>query len=61
MNKTNTSIDFLTKSQVIKLFFVSNNTLMNVWVENGLPVYKVNGKIYFKLSDIEVFIESHKR
>lgn len=53
------NVEFLTKQNTMELYDISNNTLMN-WVQNGLEMYKINSKIYFKRQNINNYIEKHR-
>lgn len=54
------NVEYLSKRQVMELYDISNNTLMDVWVSNGLEIFRVSGKIYFSRKKINQFIEQHK-
>lgn len=52
--------EYLSKQQVMELYDVSNNTLMQWTAAEGLPMFKVGGKIYFSRKKINNFIEKHQ-
>lgn len=55
-------MQMLTSSETAELLGISTNTLGR-WSrpEVGLPVYKINGCNYFKLHEVEAFIESKRK
>lgn len=52
--------EYLNAKEACKLLDVANNTLMN-WVQNGLIMYKIDNKKYFKRQELYNFIEQHKQ
>lgn len=52
-------LDYITQDQLLYELNISKSTLRSWIVENKLPYYKVRNKKYFRLVDIEKFLDSH--
>jgi excisionase family DNA binding protein len=50
-----------TRAQIMEMYGVSKNTLSE-WIKNkGLPFYKIDKKVLIKKSDLEKFLEQHRK
>lgn len=57
---TDPELRLLDHSQFLRLFMISVNTSKN-WRDQGLiPYSRINGKIYFKVSDLRKMIRDHR-
>ncbi|OFU49893.1 helix-turn-helix domain-containing protein [Aerococcus sp. HMSC10H05] len=52
--------EYLTIKEACQFVSVSNNTFMNNFIAEGLPVYRVNNKQYIKKVELNNFISQHR-
>lgn len=53
--------ELLSTKDVLKILKICNKTLQTYRNENRITFSKIGGKIYYRQSDIDKFIESNKR
>jgi excisionase family DNA binding protein len=51
---------YLTLSEAAQYIRVSDRTLRNMMKSNKIPFYKPEGKILFKISELDKYIENNK-
>lgn len=54
-------IEWLNNCEVIRLLAVSSRPLQTYRDTGKLPYSQINGKIYYKASDVEVFIQNQRK
>lgn len=52
--------EYLSVREACQFVSVSNNTFMNNFIGEGLPVYKIGSKQYIKKSELNNFISQHR-
>lgn len=52
--------EFLTFKEAQEYTTTSNNTFVNNFISEGLPVYKIGNKQYVKKSELNSFISQHR-
>lgn len=52
--------EYLTIKEACQFVSVSNNTFVNNFIAEGLPIYRVNNKQYVKKSELNNFISQHR-
>ena len=52
--------EYLAIREACQFVSVSNNTFMNNFIGEGLPVYKIGNKQYIKKSELNNFISQHR-
>lgn len=55
----NYSKKWLTSDDVCKILLISKRTLVSYRVRGTIPFSQVGRKIYYKLSDIDDYLENH--
>ena len=50
---------YLTNKEVIRLLKISQRLLQNYRTEGKIPFYRVGGKVLYRASDMERFLEEH--
>lgn len=53
--------DYLTSKEVNELYVSVSAPTLKQWENLGLPVYQVQGKQYYKKSDIDTFLQQYKK
>lgn len=54
-------IEWLDNSEVTRLLAVSSRTLQTYRDTGKLPCSQINGKIYYRVSDVEAFIQNLRK
>lgn len=52
--------EFLTVKEAQEYTSTSNNTFVNRFISEGLPIYKIGNKQYVKKSELNNFISQHR-
>ena len=50
---------YLTNKEVIRLLKISQRLLQNYRTEGKIPFYRIGGKVLYRASDIDLFLENH--
>ena len=50
---------YLTNKEVSRLLKISNGSLQTYRMEGKIPFYRIGGKILYRASDIDRFLENH--
>jgi len=60
MSKDTNSTYFLQPKELQNIFGIAKSTQAKYRREKSIPYYKINGKVYYKKSEIDAWIETGK-